>query len=578
MMKNGRYYHLLTRNMIVIIVTLSLTPLILTGVIILMSFSDAYHAKVTEHLGELVQKHSQNIDRFLEDRLADIRVLARSCEMEQLHQSEVLSKKLRLLREEYGGVFVDLGFVNDRGIQTAYAGPFNLTGADYSESAWYKNTIKSEHYISDVFTGLRGTPHFIVAVKQSDYESTWILRATIDFEAFNQLVENIRIGRTGFAFIINRHGEYQTEPRSEVNLADKPYVDFLYGKQRLDDISLMEYTNNRGQKSIVAVAPLKNGQWILCCRQDSEDAFLVFQETKNLAIMVFIISGLVIILVALLLARRMVSHISRADEEKSVMNEKVIEAGRLASIGELAAGIAHEINNPVAIMVEEAGWIEDLIEDDELTGEENLDELKRAVGQIKIQGARCKEITHKLLSFARKTDPAVCEVDLNEIVMDTVSLLRQKTRYANVKIETSLVENLPPIAVSPSEIQQVMLNLLNNAVDAIDADGGAIRLKTNYDGKAVALEITDTGRGIPEAVLGRIFDPFFTTKPVGQGTGLGLSICFGIINKLGGDINVKSQAGQGATFMVSLPAVENSNNNDEPEDRSSDTEELALNA
>ncbi|MFH1139080.1 MAG: ATP-binding protein [Pseudomonadota bacterium] len=552
--KNGKYYRLLSRNMVLVIVVVSLAPLLLTGGVMLAHFRDAYQQKVRQHLGELTQKHSQNIDRFLIDRLADIRVLARSYDLGELSDVDFLSRRLRILREEYGGHFVDLGLVDSLGVQEAYAGPFNLTGALYADADWFNQTITSEDHISDVFTGLRGSPHFIVGVKTRWEGSDFILRATIDFMAFNSLVENIRIGETGFAFILNRKGQFQTNPRFEALNTMGPCLEVIAGLGQGEKYKVAEKIDDKGQAWLISVAALKGGQWFLCCQQKTDEAFSALDRAFRVALLVFLVGGLAIFTVAVFISRRMVNRIAAANEEKAVMNDKIIETGRLASIGELAAGIAHEINNPVAIMVEEAGWIEDLLNDENPAADNNLGELRRAVGQIRTQGGRCKEITHKLLSFARKTDPRQVDVNLNEIVSDTISLLKQKTRYANVKIEAELDPDLPFVSASPSELQQVMVNLVNNAVDAIGSAGGQVTLDTTSDDGQVILIVKDTGKGIPEAVLAKIFDPFFTTKPVGQGTGLGLSICFGIIHKMGGDISVDSQVGLGTVFTVKLPA------------------------
>jgi two-component system NtrC family sensor kinase len=225
----------------------------------------------------------------------------------------------------------------------------------------------------------------------------------------------------------------------------------------------------------------------------------------------------------------------------------------LASLGELAAGIAHEINNPVAVMVEEAGWIQDLLEEEDLKESKNLDEFKQSLKQIRVQGVRCKEITHKLLSFARKTDPRPRDVQLNELVDEVVNLCQQRARYATVKINTELDPQLPAVHASPTEMQQVIMNLINNSLDAIDGRGGVVEVKTSSKDGFVVLEVADNGPGIPEAYLPRIFDPFFTTKPVGKGTGLGLSICYGIITKMGGKISVSSAIEVGTTFHIRIP-------------------------
>jgi two-component system NtrC family sensor kinase len=261
---------------------------------------------------------------------------------------------------------------------------------------------------------------------------------------------------------------------------------------------------------------------------------------------------------AFLLSRVIVNRIAKADEEKQMMNQKVIEAGKLASVGELAAGVAHEINNPVAIMVEEAGWMGDLLEEEEFRSSKNLPELQRAISQIQTQGKRCKEITHKLLSFARKTDATVCNVAVNELLGDVVALSAQRAKYSKVEIQTDFKENLPPLKSSPSEMQQVFFNLINNALDAMENIGGVLKLSSRQKNNHIFVEVSDTGRGIPAANLARIFDPFYTTKPAGKGTGLGLSICYGIIDKLNGKLECKSTVDVGTTFYVSIPLPEDS--------------------
>ena len=249
--------------------------------------------------------------------------------------------------------------------------------------------------------------------------------------------------------------------------------------------------------------------------------------------------------------------IEKQAEEK--MNVQAIEAGKLASVGELASGIAHEINNPIAIMVEEAGWLSDLLSDEDLANPQNMEEFRRALNQIKAQGGRCKDITHKLLFFAKKTDSRVREVQINEIIEETVSTSEQRARESNVTIVLHLDQELPNVSASPSEMQQVLLNLINNAIDAIGTGGGSIEITSRFNGGYVEIDVADTGQGIPNELINRIFDPFFTTKPVGKGTGLGLSICYGIIKKMGGDITLNSSVGLGATFHVHLPAIKSEN-------------------
>jgi len=583
-MESSHYYRSLTRNMVLIMMLVSFTPLLLISGIIGYQFETSYRQKSLAHLSELVRKHQQNIDSFLIEKLSYIQVLVHSYSPDQLSDEAFLNHKLTVLQQAYGGVFVDLGIVNDEGMQVAYAGKLKLEKANYAQAEWFKRAMKRHYFISDVFLGLRRQPHFIVAVKQEWGGHQSILRATIDFEAFNSLVENIKIGETGSAFILNRAGEFQTMPRvepfatkeffleiferenrktTEVETADHPMgadvlpmADSYSPKEagKMKDKTVIEGEGEfQGKNFIYVMTPLKGGEWVLVYQQDASDAFSHLYAARKLSIVILMLAGVTIGIITFFVAQKMVHYIERADKEKEMMNEQVIEAGKLASVGELAAGIAHEINNPVAVMVEEAGWMEDLLQEDEFKSGENLAEFERSLKQIKTQGARCKEITHKLLSFARKTDPKIRSVELNELLEDIISISEQRARYSNVKIEKQLAEDLPFVHASPSEMQQVFLNLINNAIDAIGTNGGTITVTTRVDGGFAIVDVADTGSGIPKAMLARIFDPFFTTKPVGKGTGLGLSICYGIVKKMGGQISVNSAVGVGTTFHVYVP-------------------------
>ncbi len=243
----------------------------------------------------------------------------------------------------------------------------------------------------------------------------------------------------------------------------------------------------------------------------------------------------------------------RIKEELEKTQLQLLQAEKMASLGMLAAGVAHEINNPVAIMIEEAGWMGDLLEEEEFRKSDNLEEFKRALKQINTQGKRCKEITHKLLTFARKTDSSVETVRVNEVIEDVVNLSVQRAKYANVELKTNLRADVPATRISPSEMQQVLLNLINNAMDAMEEAGGSITLSSGVDQGRILVEVADDGPGISRADLNRIFDPFFTTKPVGKGTGLGLFICYFIIKTMGGKIDVVSDIGAGATFSIRIP-------------------------
>ncbi len=581
------FYQTLSRKMIFLILIVSFTPMVLTTVILLSRFNLAYHEKVEAHISELVQKHAQNIDAFLMEKLKNIQFLVQTIDTGKIDSME-LEHYLKLLKKDYGNVFTDLGMIDDKGLQFAYAGPFKLENAMYDNAQWFIRAKSQAYFISDVFAGLRGHPHFIITVQVQGKQEKYILRATINFGAFNSLVENIQMGKTGIAFIVNREGalqtktdilikpslitsllnngrEYEGKPLPTNALAAQGKLsgpsstwpsDYEAPSFKKEKIIFIRQEDPSGHQYLYATAFLRNIDWIMVFRQNTEDAFRALQQTQFLAIVISLLGVIAIISLAFTLPRKIVGIISQADKKSEVMNRQVVESGKLATIGELAAGIAHEINNPVAIMVEEAGWIADLLEDEEEGKCINLKEYSRALKQIDTQGKRCKEITHKLLSFARKTDSTLNDVQINDSIREMVALTSQMARYNNVTIETNLSDDLPYIRISPSELQQVILNLINNAIDAMERTGGILKIDTKIskiETEHIVVTLQDNGPGIPESNLARIFDPFFTTKQVGKGTGLGLSICYGIIQKMGGKIDVQSQVGVGTRFRIWIP-------------------------
>lgn len=551
------YYRSLTRSMIISVVLVSFAPLILISTIVSYKFQTAYHQKVIDHLEVVVEKHKQIIDSFLNERLAEIQILTDSIPFSHIRDENKLELLLSDLQKFHGGMFVDLGLIRHDGTQVAYAGPFKLDYADYSNAPWFQEVLLKKSNISDVFMGLREIPHFIVGVLFDVNGEKWILRATIDFVTFNQLVENIRIGRTGLSFIINRTGKFQTQPRLDVSSEIPAILNLIASQTGQEKVNITDVRPRGIERDvIIASTPLKNNEWTLVFLQEQKDAFSSLHEARNLAMVVFLLGGVSIVIVASWRSRRIVTQIRQTDHEKDMLNKQVIKSGKLATVGELAAGIAHEINNPVAIIVEESGWISDILEDiqeKDPISVEDRSEIDNSLEQIRTQGVRCKEITHKLLSFARKTDSTVKAVQLNDLIGEMADLSEQRARIANVEIIQKLDPNLPGITASPSEIQQVLLNLINNAVDALEGTGGVLTITSHTTADGLNIQVQDTGHGIPQEDLTRIFDPFFTTKPVGKGTGLGLSICYGIVNKMEGDITVSSVIGEGTTFTITLP-------------------------
>ncbi len=549
-------------------VIVSMVPLIFVGGVALYYYSKSSRENVIAYQKALVHNHKIHIDDFLVEKLSDIQILVDMFPIEKLLNNNFLRSRLKILKNRYGD-YVDIGIIDTMGFQRAYEGPFKLEDATYSNADWFKKAMKRDYYISDVFLGLRGIPHFIIAVKVKDNNGKrWIIRSTIDIEKFTSIVENIKIGKTGHAFILNTKGEFQTKHNSKEKGFVPLYSDIAEQNILKQGVSIFESEDESGNEIIYAVSFLKNGDWLLVCQQNSDDAFSRLNYVKYLIIVISIIALISVFIISFLVTRNLVHDMQKKDQERTRLGEQVIESGKFAAIGELAAGIAHEVNNPVAIMVEEAGWLEDLLEEGFKNNEKNQEEFSRALKQIKVQGHRCKQITHKLLTFARKSYSQTTKIKFNELIEEVVGLSKKTARYSNITIDTNIERYLPEIIASSSEIQQLLLNLVNNAIDAIGKDGGKVIVTAREEDEFIIIDVSDTGSGIPEANVSKIFDPFFTTKPVGKGTGIGLAICNAIVYRMGGQITVDTAIGKGTTFHVFIPKEQKENiiNDNEKED------------
>jgi len=256
---------------------------------------------------------------------------------------------------------------------------------------------------------------------------------------------------------------------------------------------------------------------------------------------------------------RLSRKLSEIEDQRDAFFEELTRLSKVSSLGEVSSSIAHDLNNPLAILNEEAGWLSDL-----LGGAGGSDEaavrreMANSVEQIQAQIRRGREISRRILNWARETEGAGGRVDLNELLTKTLYLLESDMAEVRVQVVRRFAADLPNVAGSVAELRQVFLNLTKNALDSMRGRGGTLTLATVRLGESARVSVSDTGTGIPEGNLARIFEPFFTTKPGDRGTGLGLSISSYIVKKLGGTIEVESRLGEGTTFHVTLPAARES--------------------
>jgi signal transduction histidine kinase len=260
---------------------------------------------------------------------------------------------------------------------------------------------------------------------------------------------------------------------------------------------------------------------------------------------------LVMMVIITLVSTFMVNQLFLADQAKAETMLKMEQSQQLACIGQLSAGIAHEINNPLALINETAGYLKDLYQyadQPQSDGEiiELLDDILEAV-------SRCGTITSQLLGFVRQFDVQISSVNVEKMINGILSFHKKETEYKGIHVTTTIAPGVPAIETDRGKLQQILLNLINNAFQAIEANGCLDITVSHLPPGKVGIEIKDTGCGIPEENLKRIHEPFFSTKKDNMGTGLGLSITYGLVKKLQGTIRVESSEGVGTIFTVTLP-------------------------
>ncbi len=236
--------------------------------------------------------------------------------------------------------------------------------------------------------------------------------------------------------------------------------------------------------------------------------------------------------------------------------EELIRVDRLAEVGRTASGIVHEINNPLSVINEISGWMEVVVSDSEGLNEDERAELKTCIAKLGEQTNRCRNIARDMLGFVRGSGPSGDSFDLHELLKNSVSFLFPELKSKEVEVFFDFMEGPLQMHSEPRMLEQVFVNLLTNAIHAIEEKGvrtGRIRIATRLEETSVAISFADNGMGIAPGDQKQIFELFFTTKPSGKGTGLGLPICRNIVRKLGGDIDVESSPLNGATFVVRIP-------------------------
>jgi signal transduction histidine kinase len=538
---------------IFVLAATALLPLLVITIIHYQLLQESVDSELTLRAERLASNARRAVTFFLEERLNALRFTVNEIGYDQLTDLDHLAEILRNLKLGFGGL-TDLSVIAHTGTQIAYAGPFNLEGKDYSNQRWFIECQKHHFYVSEIFRGYRDVPHIIIAAKSLRPDgSFFLLRATLETERLIQTLSTYETGAHAEIFLTNRSGIVQTPSKYYGDIFKKMSLPVPAYSQRTQ-VAMAE--DDQMRSIIMGYAyistQIADTPFILMVVKQKAGMMHVWQQLRSSINWFVGLCTLTILVVIVITCTFIINKLYQADKAKAETMVLMEQSNQLASIGQLAAGVAHEINNPLALINETAGYVKDLFvlkeqfrQDDELIG--YIDDILDAV-------ERCGTITGQLLGFARKFEVKIQQVNLKEIISDVLVFHNKEAAYRNVKVHVDVPEDLPPIETDRGKLQQILVNLVNNAFQAMDS-GCILDIEASpAEADKVRITISDNGCGMPEENLPKIFEPFFTTKEGNKGTGLGLAITYGLVKKLGGDISAKSKVHEGTTFTITLPA------------------------
>ena len=507
-------------------------------------------SEILLHTSQVVSNTKLAVEFSLVERMAALDFIIQDTSSAQLHDCSRVGKILEGLQTSFTG-FVDLGVIDSSGRQFCYVGPYDLVGVNYRDQAWFEDVKQVATHISDVFPGFRHVPHMAISVRHDLPDGGfYILRTSVETSLLDKLLSNLEISGEGDAFLINREGTLQTSSRRHGEVLDSLDLDV---PEFSATTRVYETRAQKGAPLIVGYSYIPNTPFILMIVKQKTALMEPWSNTRRQVIGFLAVSLSIIVLVVLGVTTYLVNKIHWADKERVAVLHQIEYTNRMASLGRLGAGVAHEINNPLAIINEKAGLIKDLFK----FGGRYADDAKLMgiVDSILASVNRCSVITRRLLNFARDTDTEPVPVDLGETITEVLGFMGKEAEYRSIDVMVEIDEETPVISTNRGRVQQILLNVINNAFAAID-DGGRIEIVAGRQGPDhVTIRVTDDGCGMTKEQRGRVFEPFFTTKSNRRGVGLGLSITYSLVTELDGTVSVESEIGKGTTFLITLPVA-----------------------
>ncbi len=526
----------------------TLVPLIIMGIIDYNLARASFESEALLRMNQLVSNTRRSVSFYLAERKNALDNVVRGNTFQELSVSTHLRLHLADLKRNFAD-FTRLGVYDTQGKPVANTGPDDTP---VSGNEKWQAAGDTRVQITDTFRNRNNEPRFGISAGHGlPSGGYYTLRADLDARALNEILKNLELGEQADVFVVNTTGVLQTPSRYYGDVLEKVQLPLLSFTR---EIRVSERKNNRGEAVIIGHADVEGSPFMLMIVQPKSELMKSWLDTHMKLIWILALSILVVIIVIFGVGTYLVDMIFKADQERAMIQHRAEHTNQMASIGRLAAGVAHEINNPLAVINEKAGLVKDLFTfKEEYKGDDRLMlQMDHIIGSVE----RCAFITKRLLRFARHIDDIqIREIDLKDVIHETLEFLHKEAEYRSITVEMDAPDDIPRIMSDRGKLQQIFLNLINNAFAAM-SDGGHLDIRIEKVAEdAVVVHVGDNGIGISNHNVKRIFEPFFSTKKKKGGTGLGLSISYGLVQELDGRISVESELGQGTTFHITLPLV-----------------------
>ena len=526
----------------------ALTPLFIMTWIDFQLTRNTIESELRLNTSRIVSNSWRSVSYFLSQRKFALDFIAKDNSYDALLHPGRLASLLASLKAGIGG-FKDIALIDAGGNVRAYTGPGHMLGTNICGDDCFQHVIKKGAYIRDFYSGQPPSRELVIAVKHELPDNNFfVLRSALDTGLLHRLLSQIEIDDVDDIFIVSDTGILQTPSRFHGAIYEKaplPVPESTAGSH------IKESLDEHGEPVFLGYAHIPDTPFLLMLvKPKSEITQLWFQP--RLKLIGFLILSIFLILLAILgTATYLVNRIHAADRIRVQTLHQLEYTNKLASLGRLASGVAHEINNPLAIIDQKAGLIKDLflLRKNYASDERLMGLIDSILSSVKRTGS----ITQRLLDFARHMDTHIESINLEEMIHEILGFLKKEAEYRCIETSVTISGEIAEIESARGNLQQIFLNIFNNAFAAMD-NGGRLDITVTPKGKdTITITIADNGHGIPPEDLRHVFEPFFTTRSAQGGTGLGLSITYGMVQEIGGDIAVESKLGEGTRFIITLP-------------------------